>query len=199
MGLRDMVSKRVEPLTAPESALAMKEVKTVTLTRKVEERSLSAEERELVAQTHHPGIASLPDEELDKLCKLVRERRDRAVDISRRQRREIRGKAAPRGTVPAVEDSGSRLKVSLLAQAMKRLNKETVRRSRLAARAELVDSMRRALGMKQAAGRPLRPVSRTARKGMTSKPSERIEQIIDPREVGRVSQFVKQGQARRDK
>jgi hypothetical protein len=188
----------VEPLTAPEGALAIKEERTVTLTRKVEERSLSAEERELVARTHQPGIASLPDEELEKLRKLVRERRDRAVGISRRQRREIRGKATPRGTVPAAEDSGSRLKVSLLAQAMKRLNKETVRRSRLAARAELVDSMRRALAMKQAAGRPPRPVSRTARKGMKSKPSERIEQITDPREVGRVSQFVKQGQARRD-
>jgi hypothetical protein len=171
----------------------------VTLTRKVEERSLSAEERELVAATHQPGIASLPDEELFKLRKLVRERRDRAVDISRRQRREIRGKATPRGIVPAVEDAGSRLKVSLLAQAMKRLNKETVRRSRLAARAALVESTRRALVMKQAAGRPPRPASRTARKGMTSTPSERIEQIIDPREVGRVSQFVKQGQARRDK
>lgn len=171
----------------------------MTLTRKAEERSLSAEERALVAQTHQPGIASLPDENLETLRKLVRERRDRAVDISRRQRREIRGKAAPRGTVPAAEDAGSRLKVSLLAQAMKRLNKETVRRSRLAARAELVESMRRALAMKQSAGRPPRPVSRTAREGMRSKPSQRIEQIMEPSEVGRVSEFVKQGQARRDK
>ncbi len=171
----------------------------MTLARKVEERSLSAEERELVVQTHQPGIAALPDDELAKLRKLVRERRDRAMDISRHQRREMRGKAAPRGTVPAADNSGSRLKVSLLAQAMKRLNKEAARRSRLAARAELVDNMRRALAMKQAAGLPPRPVSRTARKGMTSKPSRRAEQITDPREVGRVSQFVKQGQARRDK
>ncbi len=101
----------------------------MTLARKVEERSLSAEERELVVQTHQPGIAALPDDELAKLRKLVRDRRDRAVDISRHQRREMRGKAAPRGAVPAADSSGSRLKVSLLAQAMKRLNKEAARRS----------------------------------------------------------------------
>jgi hypothetical protein len=171
----------------------------MTLTRKIEERTLAAEERELVVQTHQPGIASLSDDELAKLRKLVRDRRDRAVAVSRHQRREMRGKVAPRGAVPAADDTGSRLKVSLLSQAMKRLNKETERRSRLAARAELVENMRRALAMKQAAGLPPRPVSRTARKGMTSKPSQRVEQITDPREVGRVSQFVKQGQAQRDK
>jgi hypothetical protein len=171
----------------------------VTLARKVEERSLSAEERELVARTHQPGIGELPDEEFAQLRKLVRERRDRAVGISRRQRREMRGKAAPRSATPVNEDAGSKLKVSVLAQALKRLNKEVARRSILAARAALVENMRRALAMKRAAGDPPRPTSRSARGGMRNKPSGTAEPITEPREVGRVSQFAKQAQARRAK
>jgi len=170
----------------------------MTLTRRDEERFLSAEERELVAGTHHPEVAGLSDAELAKLRRRVRERRDRATDISRQQRREIRGKGAPRGAAPAAADSGSRMKVSLLAQAMKRLNAEATRRREKARSGSTADNMRRALAMKQAAPRPSHPTSRTADQGMQSNPNQTREQITDPREIGRVSQFVKQGQARRD-
>jgi len=170
----------------------------MTLTRKDEERSLSAEELELVAPSHQPEIAALSDEALSKLRKLVRERRDRAKDISKRQRREMRGKAAPKGAAPASADAGSKRKVAVLAQAMKRLNNEATRRENKAAKAQLVDNMRRALEMKEAKERPSRPKSKTAGKGMKKSASEKNEQIGDPREAGRVSQFVKQGQARRD-
>jgi hypothetical protein len=171
----------------------------MTLTRKQEERFLSAEERELVERTHHPAIAGLPDDELANLRKLVRERRDRATGISRRQRREMRGKAAPKGAAPASGNEGSMMKVGLLAQAMKRLNRESSRRQKISARSELTVNMRKALAMKRAAAKPKRPASRTAGKGMADNPNQKAEQITDPREVGRVSQFVKVGQARRDR
>ena len=166
--------------------------------RRNEERLLSADERELVERSHHPALAALSDSELADLAKLLRERRDRAGDIARRQRREMRGKARARGAQPAADDTGTRLKAGVLAQAMKRLNAEAARRKRKSAHAEMADGMRRALAMKQAAARPKRPSSRTAGKGMKSNPSARREQIADPREAGRVSQFVKNAQARRD-
>ncbi len=100
----------------------------MTLTRKQEERLLSADERELVTRTHQPELRDLPDVELATLRKLLRDHRDRAKDIARQQRREMRGKSAPRGASPATANAGSRMKASLLAQAVKRLNKETARR-----------------------------------------------------------------------
>jgi hypothetical protein len=172
----------------------------MTIRRKDEARFLSKDEGDLVERTHQPELASLSDEDLTQLRNLLRERRDRAGDIARRQRREMRGKAArPQGTAPATDDAGSKQKVALLAQAMKRVNSETARRNKKAKRSELVSNMQRALAMKQAAGRPSRPSSRTARKGMKANPNQKAEQIADPREVGRVSQFVKQGQAKRDR
>jgi len=170
----------------------------MSTSRKDEERFLSADERELVARTHHPEIAALSDDELGEVRKRLRDRRDRAADISRRQRREMRGKAPAKGSASAADDTGSRMKVAVLAQAMKRLNSEAGRRDVKAARARHIEGMRRALDLKRSAPKPNRPVSRTAGKGMKDNPSDRTEQITDPREVGRVSQFVKQGQARRD-
>lgn len=170
----------------------------MTTTRKDEERLLTKEERELVSRTHHPEIEALSDAELADLRKLLRDRRDRATDISRRQRREMRGKASPQGATPAADNEGSARKKSVLAQAMKRLNSETARRERKGARERLVENMRNALAMKRAAGEPGRPASRTAGKGMRSTPNRKAEQISDPREVGRVSQATKRAQARRD-
>lgn len=170
----------------------------MTITRKDEERFLNTEERELVAQTHHPEIDGLSDTDLASLRKLLRERRDRSTDIARRQRREMRGKASPHGAVAAKANDGSKRKTSVLAQAMRRLNSETARRERKGARAQLVSNMRNALAMKQAASEAKRPASRTAGKGMRSVPNRKAEQIADPREAGRVSQFVKKAQAKRD-
>lgn len=171
----------------------------MSLPRKEEERYLTAEERELVASSHLPALSDLEDAELARIRKLVRERRDRAGDIAKRQRREMRGKSRPKGGAPAADDSGSRMKISVLAQAMKRLNSETSRRERASARSELTSNARKALEMKKAAAKPARPKSKTADKGMKSTPNRKNEQITDPREVGRVSQAVKKGQAKRDR
>ena len=167
---------------------------------KSEQRFLSDEELGFVSQSHHPALRDLPEDALQSLIKLLRDRRDRAGDIARRQRREMRGKAPPAGSRPATDDSGKRMKRQILAAALKRANKERQRRHYKAARAEQVASARRALAMKRAsAGRSHRPSSAdTPGEGMRANPSQRAPDLVRPMEVGRVSQFVKNAQARRD-
>jgi hypothetical protein len=156
---------------------------------KQERRLLSADELTLVGKTHHPALGQLPDQELAELRKLIRERRDRAQDTAARQRRELRGKAAPKGARPAADDSGTREKHGLLAAAMQRLNKEATRREARAARQALVDSATRALELRRAdeatAIRP--PAGRTGNEGMNPKdaPAYRLR---NPAKLGAVSQ-----------
>jgi hypothetical protein len=172
---------------------------TMSESARNEERYLSTAEREIVARTHLPALKELAADDLVQTKKLVRELRDRARDIAHRQRRQIRGKAAPRGAQPASDDAGSRRKLSILAAAMKRLSAESRRRRERAAKAELVANAHTALALKRGAAHRHHPApGRTSRRGMRAKPSTRAEQITDPREVGRVSQFVKDAQARRD-
>ena len=61
----------------------------MAITRKTEERALDAEERDLVAKSHHPALQELSDRDLAQLVKLVRERRDRAKTQANQRRREI--------------------------------------------------------------------------------------------------------------
>ena len=118
---------------------------------KHEQRLLNADELTLVEKSHHPALGLLPDHDLKELRKLVRERRDRAQDIAARQRRELRGKAGPKGARPATGDSGTREKRDLLAAALLRLNKEAARREAKAARQELIDNAKRALELRKGA------------------------------------------------
>ena len=167
---------------------------------KSERRFLSDEEHGFVSQSHHPALRSLDEDDLQSLIKLLRERRDRAGDIARRQRREMRGKAQPTGSRPATDDSGTRMKKQILAAALKRANKERQRRRHQAAREQQVAFARRALAMKRAStGKTRRPApGDTPGEGMRANPSERAPDLVRPMEVGRVSQFVKDAQARRD-
>lgn len=96
----------------------------MTISSRQEARLLTADEAELVGRSHHPRIQDIADRDLDDLIHRLRERRDRARGIAHRQRREIRGRAAPSGARPASDDTGSRQKAGLLASAVKRANKE---------------------------------------------------------------------------
>lgn len=163
------------------------------------DRLLDEGERELVAASRYPALGDLSDEDLGRLKSNLRNRRDRAQDIAKRQRREMRGKATPAGARPAGDDAGTREKLSLLSSAVQRTNKEAARRQRFAAKETLKENAEKALEMRRASLRQNRPSSgRTAHKGMRSVPNQKGPNITDPMEVGRVSQFVKQGQARRD-
>ncbi|TVQ56185.1 MAG: hypothetical protein EA355_07695 [Rhodobacteraceae bacterium] len=171
-----------------------------SITRKEEARALDVEEREMIAATHHPEVQALSDADLQALVTRVRDRRDRAQTIARQRRREMRGKGAPRGAEASRADAGSKLKAEILAAAMRRLNGEAERRRRLAARTQMVESQRRALAMVREAGaQPHEDFnSRTAHAGMRKNANRKTPRIGSAREAGRVSQFVKNAQAKRD-
>lgn len=171
----------------------------MAMSRKEEARALDAEERDLAARTHHPQVQQIDDDALAALTGQIRRRRDRARDLAHQKRREMRGKGAPRGVEPVARDGGSRLKLEALSAALKRLNGESARRKRLRGRMAMVASQQRALEMAQAIERPHEGFNtRTAHKGMQAVASTRIKRIGSAREAGRVSQFVRNAQARRD-
>ncbi|MGH6837987.1 MAG: hypothetical protein ACREDT_04150 [Methylocella sp.] len=160
---------------------------------------IGADELALVEKTHHSALGLLPDHDLAELRKLVRERRDRAQDLASRQRREVRGKAAPKGARAATDDSGTREKRDVLAAALQRLNKEAPRREAKGARQALIDSAKRALELRKAAeansARP--PSGRTANEGINPKNSPAYS-LRNPAKLGAISQHNKNMQAKRD-
>ena len=166
---------------------------------KEERRWLSADEVILVEKTRHPALALLPDRDLADLHKLIRERRNRAQDIAARQRRELRGKAGPKGAHPATSDAGTREKRDVLAAALKRLNMEAARRQAKAAKQQLIDSAKRALELRRASETNIiRPAAgQTANEGINpSNPP--AYSLRNPAKIGAISQHNKNMQAKRD-
>ncbi len=172
----------------------------MAISRKQEERALSVEERTLVQNSYHPAVQDLSDAELRDLIKMLRERRDRAQSDANRKRREMRGKAAPKGAQPATKDDGTRAKLGVLARSMRRLNGEHERRRQLAARVELVDNARNALALKKekAAERPADFNSRRAHAGMHAIESSKSKNLVRPMERGRQRKAAAVAQAKRD-
>ena len=167
---------------------------------KHERQLLSADEFTLVEKSHHPALGLLPDKDLAELRKLVRERRDRAQTIAARQRRELRGKATPKGARPAADDTGTREKRDLLAAAVRRLNKEAARREAQAAKQDLINSAQRALELRRSttSGDASRPLpSRTAHEGLNPKAAPAYS-LRNPAKLGAISQHNKNMQAKRD-
>lgn len=169
-------------------------------TRKKEDRALSSDERELVEKSRPPALRSLTDSQLAALVKRMRVGRDKARTVAERQRREMRGKATARGAKPSQADEGSRIKLSVLSTALRRLDTETARRSRAKAKTSLVESAKKALALKQKAGRAApaansSPGGRAARAG-----KERIvvENHVPPSARGRVRKQTARVQAKRD-
>lgn len=164
---------------------------------RAERRLLSRDELELVVVTRRDAIATVSDAELRKTLNLLRERRDRARTIARQQRREMRGKAST--ATPASDNSGSKMKARVLSGAIQRANRELSRRQVTAGRADLVSNSRRALKLKRAADKPSIPDGgQTANEGMIDNPSLKAQRIGSAMEAGRVSQFVRDAQARKD-
>jgi hypothetical protein len=164
-----------------------------------EQRMLTEAEFEVVKQTHYPAIAALPKDELANAARRLRDFRDKARDVARQQRREMRGKASPRGARPALDNTGTTMKQQIFASALKRVNRERGRTARDERRASQSEIARRALELKRANRVRHHPsAGRTAGQGMRAIPSQKPTVEADPREIGRVSQFVKAAQARRD-
>ena len=172
----------------------------MTISRKEEERALAADERDLVEKTHHPALQELSDRELADLVKLVRDRRDRAKTQANQRRREMRGKAAPKGATASTSDEGSKAKLAVLAMAVRRLNSESERRRRMMASVTQVESARKALAMKQAneAGNEADFNTRQAHGGMRNFATEQSASLIRPMERGRLRKSAAVAQAKRD-
>lgn len=168
----------------------------MSISRRDEERALSKDEREIVAKTHHPQLQELDDKELSSVIKLLRERRDKASGEVQRRRREMRGKAAPKGNEAATSASGNKVKLEVLATAMRRLNAERTRREEMGSQVELAQ---RALEMKQASdGKDAPKNTRHARAGMRKAASERRKNLVRPMETGRQRKAGAVAQAKRD-
>ncbi len=164
-----------------------------------EQRMLTAAEFEVVKRTHYPDIAALSTGELADAAKRLRDFRDKARDVAHQQRREMRGKADPRGARAARDNTGTTVKRQIFASALRRVNRERTRIGKDHERASQSELARRALELKRANRMRHHPsAGRTAAHGMRSIPNPGRTVEVDPREIGRVSQSVKVGQARRD-
>ena len=91
--------------------------------RKADERYLDKDERELCERARQPALREMKKDDLTDLAKRLRERRNRARDIARDQRR-----SASRGGKPTEGETGSDRKKALLSAGMKRVNRELDRR-----------------------------------------------------------------------
>lgn len=169
---------------------------------KTEKKVLAKDEFQLVEKSHYPAIDALSAEELVDVLKRLRDLRDKARDIARQQRREARGKTAPRGKNPAKNNSSQSFKKQIFASAVKRINRRLTRLEVEDKRQAHIDAAYRVLAIKQANQQvsPFVPKSGDLRrsKGMRSIPNNKRVEISSPAEKGRVSQFVKNAQARRD-
>ena len=167
----------------------------------LEARLLSATELEVVNATRPPALEQASDEQLRVLAQRLRRARDRAEDIAAQQKREMRGKAHPRGTTPARDNTGTLAKAQVLGEATERVEQELSRREDLTTAATTqADLSRHALELKLSHPAPPHPGSgRSASEGMNPKERQIPPRIgASKREVGRVSQEGKVAQARKD-
>lgn len=171
----------------------------MSISKMDERRLLAADELELVDRSHYPDISALDRAELGQMAKRLRGFRDKARDVAHRQRREMRGKSEPRGMQATRDNTGTEMKRRILASALKRVNRELERFAAAERTPSQAEIARRALDLKRANRVVHHPAAgRSGHGGMTPKASTRPTVESDPREVGRVSQFVKNAQAKRD-
>lgn len=167
-----------------------------------ERRALAKDELELVEKTHLPALDQLERKDLTDLAKRLRNQRDKARDQAHQQRREKRGKSAPRGTTAAKGDAGQTMKKQIFASALKRVNRRIARLDSDAKKHTQVAASQRALARKreaQANNNNNRPdPGRTKSKGIQAKTNPKGTVKQSGAEKGRVSQSIKQGQAKRD-
>jgi hypothetical protein len=171
------------------------------MSAQLEARLLNATELEIVNETRPPAIEQLSVEQLKVLAQRLRRARDRAKDIGAQQKREMRGKAGPRGTKATRDNTGTLAKAQVLEEAIERVEEELSRRENLTTAATTqADLSRHALELKLSHPAPPHPGSgRWASEGM--KPKERQKPLrvgASKGEVCRVSQEGKVSQARKD-
>jgi len=160
------------------------------------ERRLLGDDHALVASSHYPALSALPAEEVLALARSLREQRDRLRGMLHGNRRARRGKGDARTS--AGNDVALARRKQVFASALKRVNNRLDVLHGQARRAWHAASLRDALARKHAAAATHPTGGDTADGGMLAKPSRKRTVRTDPREIGRVSQFVKNAQAKKD-
>jgi hypothetical protein len=164
-----------------------------------ERRLLAEDEYEPVARSHYPAVGELAHEELVQLARWLRSRQSRARDIVRARRRARQGRAAPSGATPELpSERGMAAKKQVFTRALRRVSKRLERLRADQRRAQNLARMREALERRRNAPVHHPGSGWTASEGMQPQENPGDTVRVDPREVGRVSQFVRDAQARRD-
>jgi hypothetical protein len=161
------------------------------------ERRLLGNDFATVEQSHYPALEALSAEDALALARRLREQRDRLRGMVHANRRARRGKSEARAT--SGNDAALARRKQVFAAALKRVNHRLDILHGEARRAWHAAALREVLARKQAAATHRPDAGRTADAGMHAKPSRKRTVRTDPREIGRVSQFVKNAQAKRDR
>ncbi|NMJ43645.1 hypothetical protein GWK16_20530 [Roseomonas sp. JC162] len=161
------------------------------------ERKILGDDYAAIAQSHYPALADLPAEDVLALARQLREQRDRLRGMLHTNRRARRGKGEPRAV--SGNDVALARRKQVYAAALKRVNHRLDILQGEARRAWHAAALRDALARKHAARAHHPAAGDSADVGMHAKPSRKRTVRTDPREIGRVSAFVKAAQARRDR
>ena len=161
------------------------------------ERRLLGDDFATVAPSHYPALSDLPAEAVLDLARTLREQRNRLRGMVHANRRARRGKGEARAA--AGNDAALARRKQVYAAALKRVNHRLDALHGQARRAWHAAALREVLDRKRAAAAPHPAAGDTAGMGMHAKPSRKRTMRTDPREIGRVSQFVRNAQAKRDR
>jgi len=171
----------------------------MSLNGKFERSLFGFDEYESIRATHHPEIYDLTNAELRDIGRRLRQMREKERTLARQKRREVRGKAEPRGgNFPGTAER-PQLRKRAVSAALKRVNKEIKRQQKLEAKAANVEAARRALAMRRAANFVHYPaVGSTSHEGMQPIINRKRRWSVPPAKIGSISQATKVQQAVRD-
>lgn len=164
-----------------------------------ERRLLAQDEFEPVVRSHYPLIEELSHQELVDLARWLRDRRARARDIVHGRRRVARGKVDSRGTAnETASERGLSAKKRVFANALKRVNGRLATMRAATHRVEMKAHLQAALGRKRAAVPHHPQAGATANTGLSVRRSVRRRKVLQAARIGRVSQAVRDVQAKSD-
>ncbi|MDP4004135.1 hypothetical protein [Methylobacterium sp. NEAU K] len=164
-----------------------------------ERRLLSEDELERVKLSHYPDLGKLEPDESLALARWLRERRNRIRDIVAARRRARRGKASSSGLeAPEISERGLSEKKQVFARAVRRVNARLERDRADRRRERIRMNIDEALRRKRSSVRHHPAAGEMPNNGMRSIGSGRRTGATERAEIGRVSQAVKDAQAKRD-
>ena len=171
----------------------------MSISQKDEQGLLNHEEYQAVQSTHHPAIYNLDKDALRELTLRIERHRDKAQTMARQKRREVKGKAEPRGkSFPGTAEQPTKRK-QIFAQALKRLKKERERLNHLEARTANVEAAHRALALRRASSFQSYPASGpSAGTGQQDKGGAPKRVRIPRKKIGSILKANARAQAKRD-